>query len=80
MEEGEEEDDRLFQLLWVVAFDIEKEEEMRTQDEIDDVLEKLVPMITEGDTRWQGMTYEQGVDAALMWIIDNTYDDPYPDE
>ena len=38
-----------------------------TQDEIDDVLNQCMEA---GSSRWPGMTYEQGVAAALRWMID----------
>ena len=36
----------------------------RTDEEIDDTLNDAVE--TQG--RWPGMTYEQGVEAALRWV------------
>lgn len=37
-------------------------------DEIDDVLNKCAEHIEAGTTKFSGMTYEQGVDAAIRWM------------
>ncbi|QNJ55558.1 hypothetical protein SEA_PHINKY_67 [Microbacterium phage Phinky] len=39
-----------------------------TESEIDDALNDANDSIDEGTSRWPGMTYEQGVAAALNWI------------
>jgi hypothetical protein len=51
----------------------------RTQKEIDDVLNKAADGIDKG-SRWGGMSYEQGVDAALRWITGETDENPMEDE
>jgi hypothetical protein len=40
-----------------------------TQEQIDEQIDKAIDkaMESEGRSRWPGMTYEQGVDAALRW-------------
>ena len=38
-----------------------------SQDEINEV---MVEAEESGSSRWPGMTYEQGVAAALRWMID----------
>ena len=38
------------------------------EDEIDDVLNKCVESEESGVSRWPGMTYEQGVKAAIEWM------------
>jgi hypothetical protein len=49
---------------------------MRDEDEIEAVLNA---MPTEGPrSKWPGMTYEQGVDAALRWALE--WDDQNPME
>ena len=40
------------------------------QDEIDDVLNQCMEAENAGSSRWPGMSYEQGVAAALRWMID----------
>lgn len=47
-----------------------------TDSEIDDVLNDANDSIDEGTSRWPGMTYEQGVAAALNWIA-NDDDAPF---
>lgn len=47
----------------------------RTEDEVDEIMNKIADM--DGGTRWRGMTYEQGVRAALEWLFE---DGPNPME
>lgn len=37
-------------------------------DEIDNVLNTCMEQMDEGGSRWPGMSYEQGVEAALRWV------------
>ena len=39
-----------------------------TQDEIDEVLNQCMEQADEGGSRFPGMTYEQGVEAAIRWM------------
>lgn len=39
-----------------------------TDQEIDNVLNQCVESEEEGASRWPGMTFEQGVKAALEWM------------
>ena len=48
----------------------------RTDQEINDVLNDCMEQDTKGGSRWPGMTYEAGVEAALRWIIGETEDHP----
>lgn len=52
----------------------------KTQDEIDEVLNQVYEAIDQGERRFPGMSYEQGVEAALEWVIGNRDEDPYPEE
>jgi hypothetical protein len=52
----------------------------RTEKEIDGVLNAVEKKIDEGGSRWRGMTYEQGVDAALRWVRGDTNEHPYGDD
>lgn len=52
----------------------------RTKDEIDDVLSDVLVQIGEGGSRFPGMTYEEGVQAALQWVIGDTEEHPYPED
>lgn len=38
-----------------------------TQDQIDEVLSQCVEALDDG-SRWPGMSYEQGVEAAIRWM------------
>ncbi len=40
----------------------------RTEDEINDVLNRCIESEETGESQWPGMTYEQGVKAALEWV------------
>ena len=39
-----------------------------TQDEVDEVLNQCMDQADEGGSRFPGMTYEQGVEAAIRWM------------
>jgi hypothetical protein len=42
---------------------------MRDPNEIEDQLEKARDNVYSGEgSRWPGMTYEMGVEAALTWV------------
>lgn len=41
---------------------------MPNENEINDVLNQCVESENEGESRWPGMTYEQGVKAAIEWM------------
>jgi hypothetical protein len=51
---------------------------VRTDKEIDDVLNAAMGAENEG-TKWPGMTYEQGVQAAIMWLLGDSSDNPMAD-
>jgi len=55
-------------------------ETKRTQEEVDDVLDKCAEQTEQGTTKWSAMSYEQGVEAALRWVTGDTDDDPMEDE
>ena len=48
--------------------------------EIDRVRNAAAEQENKGGTKWANMTYEQGVNAALGWILGDYEDDPMPDE
>lgn len=52
----------------------------RTEDEVDDVMNTCSEAIDSGDSNFEGMTYEQGVQAALDWVLGRTEDHPFPEE
>ena len=52
---------------------------MRSQEEIDAQLNKATDGIDEG-SKWPGMSYEQGVQAALLWVTGGWNDKPMEDD
>jgi len=42
---------------------------MRTKNEIDEELGRATEWVVAGVTEFSGMTYEQGVEAALRWVL-----------
>jgi len=48
---------------------------MKSQKEIQEELEKTYPYTDEGRSKFHGMTYEQGVQAALEWVLDDDDDE-----
>lgn len=48
--------------------------------EIDDVRNKASEQEDKGGSKWPGMTYEQGVNAALDWVVGDNEENPMPDE
>lgn len=51
----------------------------KSEEEIDAVLNKCAEQIDAGGSAWPGMTYEQGVDAALRWVNGDTDENPMED-
>jgi len=51
---------------------------MRSKFEIDDVLDLAMAAEHEG-TKWPGMSYEQGVSAALRWALGEEDENPMED-
>ncbi len=41
---------------------------IRTQDEIDNILNQCADSETLGESKYPGMTYEQGIQAAIDWL------------
>jgi hypothetical protein len=46
---------------------------MKTKDEI----EKILMNIPTGDTNYPGMTYENGVEEALRWVLEEIEDEEF---
>ena len=49
---------------------------VRTNEEIDVVMNLSTETINSGSSKWPGMTYEDGVSAALAWLFGETEDNP----
>ncbi len=53
---------------------------MRTQEQVESLLNEVDTAAVVGPaSRWPGMTYEQGVDAALRWVLEDTDVSPLED-
>lgn len=52
---------------------------MKIAQEIEEMLNNGLPDGAEGPTKWPAMTYEQGVDAAVRWVLEWTADNPLGD-
>lgn len=50
-----------------------------TEAEIDEQLDLAADAADEGASKWPGMTYEQGVDAALRWATGQSDEKPMED-
>lgn len=52
----------------------------RTDKEIDNLRNAVSIKIGKGGTQYGGMTYEQGIDEAIRWLVGETEEHPYPEE
>lgn len=52
----------------------------RTQDEVDELMNLVSEVIDDEGTRFSGMTYEQGVQATIDWLLGNTDVNPMAEE
>lgn len=53
---------------------------MRSEAEIDEVLDALdSEAAAGGPSKWPGMNYEMGVEAALMWVTGRSSEKPTDD-
>ncbi len=52
---------------------------MRPQAEIDEQLNRALESEEAGRSKWPGMTYEQGVEAAIRWMSGQVEDKPMED-
>ena len=53
----------------------------RTDTEIEEKIDQTVAQISQAQdegkrSKWAGMTYEEGVETALRWVLDDDGDDP----
>lgn len=42
---------------------------VRTDKEIDDVVDGAIKQATEFGTKWSGMSYEEGIEATIKWLL-----------
>ena len=52
---------------------------IRTDDSIDDLLNQCSEAEENGTSQFPGMTYEQGIQAAIRWLTDNSEAHPLED-
>ena len=55
------------------------EELKRTPEEIEQELDKVRDYITSGSMRFSGMTYAQGVEEAINWLLGEQEEAPMVD-
>ncbi len=48
----------------------------RDRREIENMIDKAAPSLESGQSAVAGMTYEEGVDAALRWALGDSDDAP----
>ncbi|QUE25353.1 hypothetical protein SEA_FIZZLES_59 [Microbacterium phage Fizzles] len=48
-----------------------------TDEQVSEAINDAYESIDEGTSRWPGMTYEQGVAAALEWVTGENPDGPF---
>ena len=53
---------------------------MKDENEIRDQIDKATEQIDKGGTKWRGETYEDGVYAALSWVLGEQAEGPMEDE
>ena len=52
---------------------------VRTSDEVNEVLNAVAVKINQGCSKFPGMTYEEGVRAAIDWLVGDIDDNPMED-
>jgi len=52
--------------------------DIRSEEEIQDVIARAAERSQ--NTKWPGMTYEEGVEQALLWVIEEIDDNPMQDD
>jgi len=52
----------------------------RTEDEISEVEERCMVLMSSGQSEYAGMSYEEGIDAAFRWLFDKDSDPPFDEE
>lgn len=52
---------------------------LRTQEEIDELLNQCADSEEDGRSKYPGMTYEQGIQAAIRWLTEQGEPQPLED-
>lgn len=57
-------------------------DDLRSEEEIEAQLDKTSDLINEtnGKSKWPGMTYERGVQAALEWVLCHADEPPIEED
>jgi len=55
-------------IIFFIHLIINKRQMKPNEEEINEVINQCVESEEEGASRWPGMTYEQGVKAAIEWL------------
>lgn len=53
-------------------------EQVRSQKEIDDLMNKVLDQMEKG-TKFYGMSYEEGIDATINWLFNEDISNPMDD-
>ena len=61
------------------SFNVDPVKVDKTRHEVDQVTNAATEQINSGTSKYPGMTYEEGVRAALDWITGDIDDDPMND-
>ncbi len=51
----------------------------RNAEEVNEVLNEAMETEDSGVSRFPGMSYEQGMTAAVQWLLGDSDDHPYPE-
>ena len=54
-------------------------EVVRSEEEVNELVGKLIAQQEKGYSKFQGMRYEEGVRAAIDWLVGDTDEDPMAD-
>jgi predicted secreted Zn-dependent protease len=52
----------------------------RSEQEIEDTLDKAAGQVAKGGSKYPGMTYEEGVAQTLYWVTGQADENPMDDE
>lgn len=55
-------------------------ESERTEEEVDHQRDLAIEAVASGGSRWPGMTYEQGVEATLSWLVGDRDETPMEED
>ena len=50
----------------------------KTRNEIDEVIGNCLDQMEQGSSKYPGMSYEEGVEAALRWVTGDSDDEGFP--